>query len=92
MDGHFSANAPLLTGVPQGSVLGPVLFTMYMSPVGDILRDHGISHHFYADDTQIYVFFDVRDSNKACELLEKCVRNVKTWMLINGLKLNDEKT
>ena len=92
MNGHFSSNTPLQTGVPQGSVLGPILFTMCMAPVGDILRKHGISHHFHADDTQIYVFFDVKDSEYACDKLEKCVQNVKTWMLINGLKLNDDKT
>ena len=91
VDGHYSSKAPLKTGVPQGSVLGPILFTMYMAPVGDILREHDISHHFYADDTQIYVFFDVKDSEYACDKLEKCVQNVKTWMLINGLKLNDDK-
>ena len=92
VEGYFSPDAPLLTGVPQGSVLGPILFTMFMAPVGDILRDHGISHHFYADDTQIYVFFDVKDSDSACHLLETCVQHVKEWMLVNGLKLNDDKT
>ena len=90
--GQFSPDAPLLTGVPQGGVLGPILFTMFMAPVGDIPRDHDITHHFYADDTQIYVFFDVKDSDSACELLEKCIQDVKIWMLVNGLKLNDEKT
>ena len=75
-------------GVPQGSVLGPKIYCMYTKPISDIIAGHGLSHHCYADDTQLYI------ANLHSELLrmERCVADIRNWMRHNMLKLNDDKT
>ena len=79
-------------GVPQGSVLGPILFSLYMSPLGDIVRQHQLDHHFYADDTQLYVSFQIKNINDQLSRITACTSDIKKWMLHNLLKPNDDKT
>ena len=82
----------LFCGVPQGSVLGPQLFTMYISPVEDIINAHGLEKMQYADDTQIYTIFKKSETTTVLSRLEQCIDDVKAWMIQNKLKLNDSKT
>ena len=84
----------LTQGVPQGSVLGPSMYTLFMSPLGDLYRSHIILYHGYADDTQNYHTFSPntpRDEESCINALECCIDENRIWMRTNFCKLNDDK-
>ena len=91
--GSLSDITLLQWGVPQGSVLGPILFSIYSSPVADIARRHGVSVHMYADDCQLYLSCDLATGiADSVSRLETCITDIRVWMTTNKLKLNDSKT
>ena len=92
VDGLYSSPACLKYGVPQGSVLGPVLFTLYTQPLSVVFGQHGCDFHKYADDTQIEDSAQPSDLSNATHKIELCISDVKDWMLGNKLRLNDSKT
>ena len=85
---YLSSKADLKFGVPQGSVLGPLLFTLYTTPLSSMTFEHAIPHHLYADDSQLYVSFASGDSAAALNGLQSCLASVQSWMSTNKLKLN----
>uniref|UniRef100_A0A3B1J4V1 Reverse transcriptase domain-containing protein n=1 Tax=Astyanax mexicanus TaxID=7994 RepID=A0A3B1J4V1_ASTMX len=90
--GNFESDRiPLTCGIPQGSVLGPLLFNLYMLPLGQMLQNNNINYHSYADDTQIYLSLSPDDFSPIDSLCQ-CLDHINNWMSQNFLQLNKDKT
>ena len=88
--GSFSRTKSLMRGVPQGSVLGPILFCIYTIELSHLLKRHGVKFKLFADDTQFYLSIaNVEDTE---EKLDEIIGEIKKWMDAKQLKLNEDKT
>ena len=85
-----SSPCPVSYGVPQGSILGPLLFLLYVNDIADHVKDCLLV--MYADDTQIVVSGTVDELNDLISKAEKTLSDAKNYFHLNGLMVNESKT
>ena len=90
LSNHCSAFAPVHSSVPQGSVFGPILFTMYIKPLSAIIDSHYIIHHSFADDIQLQISATPDKLSELLHFMQSCTSDVKAWATVKMLKLNDK--
>ena len=87
---HCSDFAPVHSGVPQSSVLGPMLFALYIKTLSAIIDSH--IHHSFADDRQLQMSAPLDRLSELLHSMQSCMSDIKAWATTNMLKLNDNKT
>ena len=89
---YISYTVYISFGVPQGSVLGPIPFTLYTAPLSHVIAEDDVEHHFYADDTNYFISLSGSETLESLTDLKSCVTDVFTGMTNSKLKLNPSKT
>ena len=83
---------PLTCGVPQVSILGPVLFNLYTTPLSSLISASSISHLLHAEDTQLFISLVPKSFSSAINNLQSTITLISSWMYSNYLTLNPSKT
>ena len=92
LSNHCSAVAPVHSGVHQGSVLGPMLFTMYNKPLSAIINSHSIMHHSFADDIQLQMSAPPDEISELLHSMQSCISEGNAWATGNMPRLKSNKT
>ena len=90
LSNHCSAFAPVHSGVPLGSVLGPILLPMYIKPLSAIIDSHSIIHHSFADDKQLLMSAPSAKISELLHSIQSCKSDVKAWAIANMPRLNED--
>jgi len=89
---HLSPATSSLVGIPQGSVLGPLLFSVYTSPISTIAQSHHVSQQQYADDMQLFLAVSPANNSQSINVLQSCLNSLHIWFCENGMALNPNKS
>lgn len=90
IDGVLSAFLPILKGVPAGTVLGPILFSLFINDIPDSIQH--MMYHIFADDVQVYKSFNHADSVKSIEEINRDLKSIEKWAKDNKIQLNASKS